>query len=144
MPAQPAPDIIAGPELEKLRADRGLRPLNKDEEGWNLYDLKGGVFGFTYAPGLKEVPVYSKQHYHGFEVHKLKTGEVHLIGFVSPADKAAVSAPTGTVQTAIFPQPWPDKDATELVSVADTRMQPAKKAINREDGNPFRTLVFPG
>jgi hypothetical protein len=141
MAAKIAPDIIAGPELEKLRASRGLRALTKDEEGWNIYDLKNAVFGFTYAPGLKEVPVYSKQHYHGFEVQRLSNGEIHLIGFVTPDLKAKMAEPTGTVQAAVFPQPW--EESTELVSIADSRMQPAKKAVTREDGNPFRTLIFP-
>src|SRR5450432_3010301 len=127
--------------LEQLRAERGLRALTKDEEGTDIYHLPNGVFGFTYAPGLKEVPVFSKRHYGGFEVHRLTNGEVHLIGFVTPSERDGVTGSKQAVQVIIFPASW--GQSTDLVSVVDKRLQPAKKAVAREDGNPFRTLIFP-
>jgi hypothetical protein len=135
------PAAGAASDLEQLRSERGLRALTKTEEGSDIYRLPNGVFGFSYAPGLKEVPVYSKQHYHGFEIHRLSNGEVHLIGFVTPEEKAQMAAATLAVQVMIFPEHW--KESTELVSVADTCLQPAKKSVSRQDGNPFKTLVSP-
>lgn len=129
-------------ELEQLRSERQLRLPTKEEEGTNVFHLNAGVFGFTYAPGLKEVPVFAKRHYHGFEVHRLASGEVHLVGFVTPEEKAKITGSKETVQAVIYPEPW--EKSTELISVADARLQPAKKAVTREDGNPFRTLVGPG
>ena len=133
--------IVATPELERMRSERSLRPLNKNEEGSDLYKLPGGIFGFTNAPGLKEVPVYSRQAYLSFEVQKLKDGKIHLVGFVTPDEMAKVSIGKESAQIAIYPGPW--KEASVLISVADEKLQPAKKAVAREDGNPFRTLVFP-
>ena len=130
------------PELEQLRSEHRVRALTKEEEGFNIYHLPDGVYGFTYAPGLKEVPVYSKPHYQIFEVHKLAGGSVHLVGFVTPGDKARIDGAKEAIQAVIYPDRW--EAATELVSIADLRLQPAKKAVTREDGNPFRTLVFPG
>jgi len=130
------------PELEQLRSDHRVRVVNKEEEGSNIYRLPDGVYGFTYAPGLKEVPVYAKPHYQIFEVHRLTGGSVHLIGFVTPDVKAKIDGAKEAIQVAIYPDRW--EGATELVSIADSRLQPAKKAVTREDGNPFRTLVFPG
>ena len=128
-------------ELEQLRSERSLRALTADEEGTDIYRLPDGVFGFTYAPGLKEVPVFSKRHYGGFEVHRQPGGKIHLVGFVTVDEKAAISSSKRAVQVVIFPASW--EQSTELVSVVDARLQPAKKAVAREDGNPFRTLVFP-
>ena len=128
-------------QLEALRSERKLRALTTTEEGTDIYHLPNGVFGFSYAPGLKEVPIYSKRHYHGFEIHRLSNGEVHVVGFVTPGEKAQFESSKQAVQVKIFPDPW--EASTELISVADRRSQPAKKAVTREDGNPFRTLVFP-
>lgn len=131
----------AASELEQLRSERRLRLPTLEEEGTVISHLEGGVYGFTYAPGLKEVPVFAKKHYHGFEVHRLSGGEVHLIGYVTPEEKAKLTSSKETVQCVIFPDPW--EESTELVSVAESRLQPAKKSVTRADGNPFRTLVFP-
>lgn len=128
--------------IEQLRSERGLRALTSQEEGTDIYHLPNGVFGFTYAPGLKEVPVYSKQHYHGFEIHRLANGEVHVVGYVTPDESTKISSSKEAAQAVVFPEPW--EKSTELISLAGSRLQPAKKAVTREDGNPFRTLVFPG
>ena len=134
-------ETSASAELEQLRSQRQLRTLTKEEEGSDIYKLPNGVWGFSYAPGLKEVPIYSKGHYHGFEIHRLSNGEVHVIGFVTPEEKAQWSSSKVAVKAAIYPERW--EASTELVSVVDSRLQPAKKALAREDGNPFRTLVSP-
>jgi len=134
-------DAGTAAELAQFRAERKLRALTKPEEGSDVYHLPNGVFGFTYAPGLKEVPIYSVQHYHGFEIHKLENGQVHVVGFVTPEEKAQMDSAPQAVKIVIFPERW--EASTALVSVADTRLQPAKKSVTREDGNPFRTLVFP-
>lgn len=127
--------------LEQLRSERKLRPLTKAEEGWDIHNLPNGLFGFTYAPGLKEVPVYSKQHYHGFEIQRLANGEIHVVGFVTAGEKAQFAAAKQAVQAVVYPDRW--NESTELVSLSTARLQPAKKAVTREDGNPFRTLVYP-
>ena len=43
--------------VETLRNERKLRLVTKDEEGFNVYLLPNGVYGFTFAPGLQEVPL---------------------------------------------------------------------------------------
>ena len=134
-------ETTSAADLEELRSERRLRALTKEEEGSDIYHLPDGVYGFTYAPGLKEVPVYSKRHYGVFEIERLTNGEIHIVGFVTPTEKAQLGAATTAVQIVIFPASW--DDSTELITLADRRLQPAKKAVTREDGNPFRTLVFP-
>ena len=142
MSSNTAAGAASSEQLDQLRSERALRPPTKEEEGTSIFHLPDGLFGFTYAPGLKEVPVYAKRHYHGFEVHRLANAEIHLVGFVTPDEKAKLTGAKEAVQLVIFPDPW--EQSTELISVSQTRLQPAKKAVSREDGNPFRTLVFPG
>ena len=134
-------ETTSAADLEQLRSERRLRALTKEEEGSDIYLLPDGLYGFTYAPGLKEVPVYSKRHYGAFEIQRLNNGEVHIAGYVTPAEKAQIGTSPTAVQIVIFPASW--GTSTELITLPDRRMQPAKKAVTREDGNPFRTLVFP-
>ena len=134
-------ETTSAADLEHLRSERRLRALTKEEEGSDIYRLPDGVYGFTYAPGLKEVPIYSKRHYGVFEMQRLANGEVHMVGFVTPAEKAQLGVATTALQIVIFPASW--GDSTELIALAGHRLQPAKKAVTREDGNPLRTLVFP-
>jgi hypothetical protein len=136
-----ATSIASTAAVETLRVERSLRVVEKEEEGFNVYDLPHGVYGFTFAPGLREVPLYSKRPYHSFEIHKLANGEIHTIGFVSPALHDALNG-KAAVEALIFPDPW--EESTILVSLSDARLQPAKKAVARVDGNPFKTLVLPG
>lgn len=125
---------------EKLRSERGLRALTPAEEGLAMQQLPNGIFGFSFAPGYSETPVYSRRPYQCFELHKLENGEIHVIGLVTPEDKEKLgSGKEATVS--IYPEPF--KSATELVSVADRRIAPARKAVAREDGNPFRSLIYP-
>ena len=126
--------------VETLRNERKLRLVTKEEEGFNVYQLPNGVYGFTFAPGLQEVPLYSKRPFHSYEIQRLSNGEIHTIGFVTPAIAEAIKGKEST-QALIFPDPF--GDSTVLVSLSDKRLQPAKKAVTREDGNPFKTLVFP-
>jgi hypothetical protein len=127
-------------EVERLRSDRGLRLIHASEEGFNVYDLPGGVYGFTYAPGLREVPMYAKRPYHSFEIQRLASGEIHTLGFVTAQEQAAMNGKEAA-QAMLYPDPW--NESTVLVSLPDTRLQPARKAVSREEGNPFKTLVFP-
>ena len=126
--------------IEGLRTERGLRALESKEDGFDIQHLPNGIFGFTYSAGQKEMPVFGKKPVRCFELHKLKDGSVHLIGFVKAETKAKIDAHEATVEAMIYPDVF--QDSTELISVDLEKMQPAKKALTREDGNPFKTLVY--
>ena len=102
--------------IETLRVERGLRLIEPAEEGFNVYDLPNGVYGFTFAPGLKEVPVYGKRPYHSYEIQKLQNGEIHTIGFVTAAVFESMRGKEA-VEALIFPEEW--KESTVLVRVPD-------------------------
>ena len=126
---------------ETLRTQRGLRVVTADENGSDVFHMPNGVFGFTYSPAQREMPIYDRKPMHSFEVQRLNDGSVHMVGFVTPETRDKIQAKAGMVQAVLYPDPY--QAATALVSLDVEDMQPAKKAITREDGNPLKTLVYP-
>ncbi len=136
-PARATPEPPAGPPsqaLQELRARHQVRPLNSEEEGSAIASLPNGVYGFTYAPGQPEVPLFSKHNYHSFEVHKAADGTEYLVGFVTPPEASEIAAAKEGTAMRLFPAPW--EDAKSLVSVPASRMV-ASKRMPRDDGNPL-------
>jgi hypothetical protein len=131
------------PALQELRARHGVRPLKPEEEGSAVAKLPNGVYGFTYAPGAPEVPLFSKHNYHSFEVHKAADGTEYVLGFVTPPEASEIAAleiaasqaaaPDGA-RMRIYPAPW--ETAQTLVAAPASRMVAAKR-MPREDGNPL-------
>ena len=133
------PARIVAPELENLRARHQVRPLAADEEGAAVANLPNGVYGFTYAPGQPEVPLFSKQNYHSFEVHKAADGTESVLGFVTQSEASDLEASKEGASFRLFPSPW--ENSQTLVSVPVAAIVPPKR-MPREDGNPFPfTLV---
>jgi len=96
--------------------------------------LPAGVYGFTYAPGQPEVPLFSKNNYHSFEVHKSSDGTEYLLGFVKPAEASDIAASKEGAAIRLFPAPW--ESSQSFVCVPFSSIVPSKK-MPREDGNPF-------
>ena len=122
------------PEVEALRKQHQVRALALDEEGLPAAALPPGVYGFTYAPGQPEVPLFSKQNYHSFEVHKAADGTEYLIGFVTPLEASDLAASKEGAAIRLFPSPW--EGSQSLVSVRVSGIV-APKRMPREDGNPL-------
>jgi len=97
--------------------------------------LPPGVYGFAYAPGQDEVPVFAGHSYHSFEIHKLTDGVLFLLGFVTPEEAQALEAGQPGAAVTLYPAPW--EDSQVLVSVPANRMVAPNKLLRREDGNPF-------
>lgn len=125
---------------EALRNERGLRIVTDQEVGTDTFQLPNGVYGFTYSPAFEEMPLFAKKPYHSFEVHRLKDGRIHLLGFVTADIKSKIQNKAGMVEAVVYPDSY--GTATELVSIDVADLKPAKKAITREDGNPMKTLVY--
>ena len=52
-------NIQTTPEQEALRAAHGVRLVSGGEEGTGLNALPGGLYGFTYSPGLASAPLFA-------------------------------------------------------------------------------------
>ena len=68
-------------DQDALRVAHQVRPVTEAEEGTGVNALPGGVFGFTYSPGLVNAPLFAVRRYRSYETHKLPSGETYVIGF---------------------------------------------------------------
>lgn len=135
-PADSQPNALA---IEALREQHRVAPLTPEQEGFAAHQLPAGVYGFAYAPGQSEVPLFAKKSYHSFELHKAADGNDYLIGYVTPQEAADLDARKEGVNIALYPDPW--EESQRLVNVPVSIMTPAKRAITREAGNPLRFTI---
>src|SRR5262245_21657263 len=66
---------------EALRIAHQVRLVAPIEEGNSVSHLPGGVYGYTYSPGLSGAPLFAVRRYRSYETHKLPSGDVFVIGF---------------------------------------------------------------
>jgi hypothetical protein len=108
-------------DQEELRTTHRVRVVSPSEEGTGVNGLPGGVYGFTYSPGLPNAPHFAERRYRSYETHKLANGEVYIIGFAD-LDTAAVLQSCASERT-IQVHSEPDGDASVLVMVPYSRIQ---------------------
>ena len=92
-------------DQEALRQTHQVRIVNDAEEGTGVNALPGGVYGFTYSPGLPSAPLFSVRRYRSYETHKMLSGEIYVIGFAVADVARALSTATAEMTLQIHPQP---------------------------------------
>ena len=108
-------------DQEALRTTHSVRIVTPAEEGTGVNALSGGVYGFTYSPGLTNAPLFAERRFRSYETHKLANGDIYIIGFAD-VETAAVLISSSTEQT-IQVQPEPDEKANVLVKIPYTRIR---------------------
>ena len=108
-------------DQETLRKTHDVRIVSSAEEGVGVNALPGGVYGFTYSPGLPNAPLFAERRFRSYETHKVASGEISVVGFAD-VETAAVLASSGTDRT-IQVQPEPDEKATVLVTIPYPRIR---------------------
>ena len=108
-------------DQEALRATHRVRIVSAAEEGTGVNALPGGVYGFTYSPGLPNAPLFAERRFRSYETHKLANGDVYIIGFAD-VETAAVLVSSSTEQT-IQVQPEPDEKVNVLVKIPYSRIR---------------------
>ena len=108
-------------DQETLRTTHRVRIVSAAEEGTGVNALPGGVYGFTYSPGLPNAPLFAERRFRSYETHKLANGDIYIIGFADVAT-AAVLVSSSAEQT-IQVQPEPDEKANVLVKIPYTRIR---------------------
>jgi hypothetical protein len=108
-------------DQEILRTTHNVRLVSAAEEGTGVNTLPGGVYGFTYSPGLPNAPLFAERRFRSYETHKLVDGEIYVVGFAD-VETAAVLASSRVEQT-IQVQPEPDERANELVKIPYSRIR---------------------
>ena len=114
-------DTPATADQESLRTVHDVRLVTSAEEGTGVNALPGGVYGYTYAPGLPNAPLFASRRYRSYEIHKLAGGDVFIVAFATR--EAAAQLSSGTADTTIQVQPEPDAAASTLVTVPYSRIR---------------------
>jgi len=127
-------------DQEALRTAHQVRIVSSSEEGMSVDNLPGGVYGFTYSPGLPSTPLFAAQRYRTYETHKLPSGEVFVIGFTTVEVARALSTATEETTVQIHPQPEDGFDA--LVTIPYSRIRRHRQySVPNQDG--FTVTVAP-
>ena len=132
--------FTASADEEALRVAHQVRLVTDAEEGNGVNALPGGVYGFTYSPGLASAPLFAVRRYRSYETHKLPGGDVFVIGFAKVAAARDLSTSTQEVTLQIHPQPNTEFDT--LVTIPYSRIRQHRQyAAPNQDG--FTVTVKP-
>jgi hypothetical protein len=123
-----------------LRLAHQVRLVSEAEEGTGVNGLPGGVYGFTYSPGLPSAPLFAVRRYRSYETHKLQSGEVYVIGFASAEAARTLSTTTAEFTLQIHPQPEAGYDVLVTIPYSSMRRHRQYAAPN-QDG--FTVTVMP-
>ena len=127
-------------DQEALRLTHQVRIVAGDEEGTGVNVLTGGVYGFTYSPGLPSSPLFSVRRYRSYETHKLASGEIYIIGFATADAARALSTATEEMTLQIHPQPEGEHEVLVTIPYSAIRRHRQYAAPN-QDG--FTVTVLP-
>jgi hypothetical protein len=128
-------------DQDALRAAHQVRIVTEAEEGTGVNALPGGVFGYSYSPGLQSAPLFAARRYRSYEIHKLPGGDVFIIGFARADAARELSTAAGELNLQIHPQAEGDYDT--LVTIPYSRIRQHRQyAAPNQDG--FAVTVLPG
>jgi hypothetical protein len=126
-------DVTATADQEALRMAHQVRVVVDAEEGTGVDALPGGVYGFTYSPGLHNAPLFAVPRYRSYEIHKLPSGEVFLIGYATSDAARQLSVTTEEITIQIHPRA--EADYQTLVTIPYSRIQRHRQyAAPNQDG----------
>ena len=120
-------------EQAEIRSTHGVRLVTDAEEGTGVNALPGGVYGYTYSPGLINAPQFKARRYRSYETHKLASGETFLIAYAE-ADTAEriASAPEDVT---VMVNPEPSSDDSVMVKIPYSRIhRHSQYAAPNQDG----------
>jgi hypothetical protein len=133
-------DNTATADQEALRQAHQVRVVNEAEEGTGLNALPGGLYGFTYSPGLPNAPLFAVRRYRSYEVHKLPGGDAFVVGFAKADVARELSTAAGEMTLQIHPSPEQGFDT--LVTIPYSRIRQHRQyAAPNQDG--FTVTVRP-
>jgi hypothetical protein len=103
-----------------LRAAHQVRLVTPTEEGNGVDRLPGGVYGFTYSPGLPSAPLFAVRRYRCYETHKLPGGDVFVVGYATRdmAQQLSTSPAEMTLQV----RPVAEDEHDTLVTIPYSRV----------------------
>ena len=112
------PDRI---DQEQVRASHGVRLVREDEEGTGVDALPGGVYGYTYSPGLPNAPLFAARRFRSYETHKLANGDIFVVAYADAETARQITE--GAADTTVRVYAEPHEAATMLVQIAYARIR---------------------
>src|SRR4029079_6939027 len=126
-------------DQEALRTTHRVRIVSAEEEGTGVNALPGGVYGFTYSPGLPNAPLFAERRCRSYEAHKLATGDVYIVGFADVETAALLASSSADQIIHIYPEP--DEKAPVLVKIPYSRIRQHRQYAVPNQGGSTVTVV---
>src|SRR5262245_56291113 len=127
-------------EQEALRAAHQVRLVTSAEEGTGVDAMPGGVYGFTYSPGLPSAPLFAVRRYRCYETHKLPGGDVFVVGFAKR--EVAQELSTTPTEMTLQVRPMAEDDHQTLVTIPYSRIHHHRQQA-APNQNGFTVTVKP-
>ena len=125
-------DMPATADQEALRATHQVRLVSDAEEGTGVNALPGGVYGFTYSPGLANAPLFAIRRFRSYELHKLPSGEVFVIGYAKSDAARQLSTSSEEMTIQIHPQAEGEYDTVVTIPYSRIRRHRQYAAPNQD------------
>jgi hypothetical protein len=120
-------------EQAEIRDAHGVRLVTDAEEGTGVNALPGGVYGYTYSPGLINAPLFKARRYRTYETHKLASGETFLVAYADAETAAQVASAPEDVT--VLAKPEPSSDDSVIVKIPYSRIrQSSQYSAPNQDG----------
>src|SRR5687767_6584302 len=124
------PDRI---DQEAIRASHGVRLVTDREEGTGVNALPGGVYGYTYSPGLPNAPLFAARRFRSYETHKLANGEVFVVAYTDAETARQIEQSAADVTVRVHAEPH--GHAAVLVRIPYARIRQHRQyATPNQDG----------
>jgi hypothetical protein len=124
------PDRI---DQEEVRASHGVRLVNDHEEGTGVNALPGGVYGYTYSPGLSNAPLFAVRRFRSYETHKLANGDIFVVAYADAETARKIAEGPGDISVRVHPEP--QAEAAVLVQIPYARIRQHRQyAAPNQDG----------
>lgn len=120
-------------DQEHLRVAHGVRLVTGDEEGTGVNALPGGVYGYTYSPGLVNAPLFSVRRYRSYETHKMVNGETFVIAYADVNTAAQIGSASADVGVQVHAEATTDANVLVQIPYSRIRQHRQHAAPNQED-----------
>ena len=127
----------------EIRESHGVRLVGEVEEGTGVNALPGGVYGYTYTPGLVNAPLFAARRYRSYETHKLASGEVFVIAYADANTAQQIASASADVTVLAYPEPSPDAGVVVKIPYSRIR-QHSQYAAPNQDGFAVTVVPAPG
>jgi hypothetical protein len=123
------PDRI---DQEDIRASHGVRVVSEREEGTGVNALPGGVYGYTYSPGLPNAPLFAARRFRSYETHKLANGDIFVMAYADTDTARQIANGSADVTVRVLPEPKAEADVLVRIPYARIRQHRQYAAPNQD------------